>query len=145
MHIKPQTSLQKREKLLEGFYRSELRKELAKMKNKWEKTTGQVIREIQIKKMKTKWGTSNRQDHRIWLNLELAKKPPKCIEYVLVHEITHFMVKNHTEEFKELLKSFMPNWIQVRKELNKNPLGYHRWDSFFGITQKDKQDNFISI
>jgi hypothetical protein len=78
--------------------------------------------------MKTKWGTCNPKQQRIWLNLELAKKSPHCLEYVLVHELTHLKEKHHNEQFEHLLKSYMPQWDQVKQELNSSILGYSEWE-----------------
>jgi len=89
MYVKPQASLEEKERLIDSFYRSELKKQIPKLLSKWQETTGLHIKEIKIKKMKTKWGTCNPKHQRIWLNLELGKKPLRCLEYVLVHEMTH--------------------------------------------------------
>jgi predicted metal-dependent hydrolase len=76
---------------------------------KWEKKMGVIVNESRIKKMKTKWGTCNRQARRIWLNLELAKKPPECLEYILVHEMVHLLERYHNDHFVALMNHFMPN------------------------------------
>jgi len=77
--------------------------------------------------MKTKWGSCNQKYRRVWLNLELAKKPLQCLEYIIVHEMTHLLEKNHTPEFKRQLASVMPKWAQYKEELNRSILGYSRW------------------
>ncbi|MCW3985170.1 MAG: M48 family metallopeptidase [Candidatus Bathyarchaeota archaeon] len=77
--------------------------------------------------MKTKWGSCNPEHQRVWLNLELAKKTLHSLEYVLVHEMTHFIEKNHPEKFKMLMTSFMPQWNQIKDELNNSKLGYSKW------------------
>ncbi|MEK1854121.1 MAG: M48 family metallopeptidase [Phyllobacterium sp.] len=64
---------------------------------------------------------------RIWLNLELIKKPLKCLEYVVAHELTHFFERDHSERFVELLDSAMPNWRTIRAELNAQPLAHESW------------------
>lgn len=73
--------------------------------------------------MKTKWGTCNIQAKRIWLNLELAKKDKHCLEYVVVHEMTHLLERHHNARFMELMDKFMPNWRFYKDELNRAPLG----------------------
>jgi hypothetical protein len=128
MYINPQATLKKREELMDSFYRSELKKQIPILIRKWEKKTGVHVKEFRIRKMKTKWGTCNPKCQRVWFNLELAKKPLRCIEYVLVHEMTHLIEKNHTEGFKYLMKSFMKQWDQYKEELNNSPLGYSKWD-----------------
>jgi hypothetical protein len=128
LYVKTDSTLKKREKVLEDFYRKELRKHLPKYVKKWEKKTGVNVSEIYIKKMKTKWATSNPKYNRIWINLELAKNSLHCLEYVLVHEITHFLEKNHTDRFYYLMDSFMPQWQQYQEELNNSVLGYFVWN-----------------
>ncbi|MBJ6923154.1 M48 metallopeptidase family protein, partial [Vibrio cholerae] len=74
-----------------------------------------------IKKMKTKWGSCNTQAKRIWLNLELAKKPPECLEYILVHELVHLLERNHNERFKGYMDKLLPDWRERRDLLNRMP------------------------
>jgi predicted metal-dependent hydrolase len=80
-----------------------------------------------VRKMKTKWGSCNIQQRRIWLNLELAKKPPECLEYVVVHEMVHFLERHHNERFKALMSQFLPQWRLRRDTLAKEPLGSENW------------------
>ena len=127
MYIKPGTSGEKREKIMDNFYRSELKKQIPILANKWEKITKIKVKEFRIKKMKTKWGSCSQKNKRIWINLELAKKPLHCLEYIMVHEITHLIEKNHTAKFRMTLDSFMPQWTQYKEELNKSALGYSKW------------------
>jgi len=77
--------------------------------------------------MKTKLGSCNSGAGRIWLNLELIKKPPQCLEYAIIHELSHFHVRHHDERFVALLDSLLPQWRLVRDELNAEPLAYERW------------------
>jgi predicted metal-dependent hydrolase len=128
MYITPQMPQEKRERLMENYYRVELKKQIPTLLDKWLKITGLSVREVKVKKMKTKWGTCNPKQQRIWLNLELAKKTPHCLEYVLVHELTHLKEKHHNEQFERLLKSYMPQWDQVKQELNSSILGYSEWE-----------------
>jgi predicted metal-dependent hydrolase len=78
--------------------------------------------------MKTKWGSCNIEQRRIWLNLELAKKPPECLEYILVHELTHLHERNHNQRFKELLDQFIPHWRTSQKTLKTSPLAHEEWE-----------------
>lgn len=77
--------------------------------------------------MKTKWGSCNTRAKRIWLNLELAKKPPECVEYILVHELVHLLERNHNERFRAHMDKLMPNWRERRDLLNKLPLAFENW------------------
>jgi predicted metal-dependent hydrolase len=129
MFVKPQATFEEKERLMNSFYRSELKKQIPAIVSKWQEITGLQVREVQIKRMKTKWGTCNPKCQRVWLNLELAKKPLRCLEYVLVHEMTHLKEKHHNEQFELLLKSYMPQWDQCKQELNNGILGYSEWEN----------------
>jgi predicted metal-dependent hydrolase len=94
---------------------------------KWEGKMGVKVNEFGIKKMKTKWGTCNRQAKRIWLNLELGKKPPECLEYILVHEMVHLLERYHNDRFVSLMDTFMPKWRFYRDELNRFPVSHEDW------------------
>jgi hypothetical protein len=79
--------------------------------------------------MKTKWGTCKREEPRIWLNLELAKKPPECLNYVVVQELVHLVERNHTERFIDMMNRIMPTWRTHRDVLNRLPLAEESWGS----------------
>ncbi|MGD0202570.1 MAG: SprT family zinc-dependent metalloprotease [Candidatus Bathyarchaeia archaeon] len=129
MYVKPQTTLKKKEQLMNAFYRSELKKETPPLIEKWEKIMGITVKEFKIKKMKTKWGTCSPKNQRIWINLELAKKPRHCLEYVLVHEMTHLIEKKHTDQFNSLMYFFIPQGAQYKQELNNDILAYSKWNN----------------
>jgi len=80
-----------------------------------------------IKRMKTKWGSCNIEAKRIWFNLELIKKPPHCLEYIVVHELMHFFERRHSDRFVELMNRALPHWRIVRDELNAEPLSHESW------------------
>lgn len=82
---------------------------------------------VQVKRMKTKWGTCNPETATLWFNLELAKKSPRGLEYVVVHELTHLLEANHGKRFIELMDGFLPDWRARRGELNDEPLADERW------------------
>lgn len=127
LYVRLGTTIQKKGELLDDFYRSELKKYIPSFITKWQDLTGISVEEFKIKKMKTKWGTCNPEYKRVWLNLELAKKPIHCSEYVLVHEMVHLIEKNHTDKFQKLMESFMPQWKRYKDELNDSVLGYSNW------------------
>ena len=77
-----------------------------------------AVNEFGVKKMKTRWGTCNIRDRRIWLNLELAKKDPSCLEFIVVHEMVHLLEKHHTKRFYQLMDKFLPGWREQEKLLN---------------------------
>lgn len=127
LYIKANTTTQEREVIFDRFYRSELRKLVPRLLERWQKKVGVRVNEVRIKKMKTKWGSCNPKDGRIWLNLELAKKALPCIDYVFVHELIHLTEKKHSERFMLFLKSALPQWQDNRDELNKQALGCSTW------------------
>jgi len=88
---------------------------------------GERIAELRIKKMKTRWGSCNPDARRIWLNLELVKKPVSCLEYILVHEMVHLVERHHSDRFRELMDALMPTWQMRRDELNQAPLAHEEW------------------
>jgi predicted metal-dependent hydrolase len=95
---------------------------------RWQKKLGVQTEKVIIKKMKTKWGTCNSDDRRIWLNLELAKKPMHCLNYVFVHELCHLIEKKHSDRFTEVLENALPNWKHYKDELNHSTLSYWKWE-----------------
>ena len=94
---------------------------------KWEPRVGVTVADLRIKKMKTRWGSCNAEAERIWLNLELAKKPPSCLAYILVHEMVHFLERDHNDQFRELMDGLMPQWRLYRDTLNRAPLAHEEW------------------
>ena len=122
------SSPSQRKAVFEKFYRSELKRVIPRLLEKWQDRLGVQAKEVRIKKMKTKWGTCNPHDGRIWLNLELAKKASPCVDYVFVHELAHIREKNHSDRFFELLESAMPHWKRYKVELNSSTLSYWKWD-----------------
>ena len=116
-----------REATLDKWYRRNLRERLPELLSKWEPVVGERAAEVRVRKMKTLWGSCNTEARRVWLNLELVKKPPACLEYVLVHELVHLTERGHGSRFYELMDRFMPTWRSRRDELNKAPLARADW------------------
>ena len=116
-----------REQLLLRWYRKELRTLIPPIIEKWEAELGIEVAEWGIKKMKTKWGSCNPSARRIWLNLELAKKPLASLEYIVVHEMIHLLERRHNNHFKELMDNALPQWRLTRDELNQAPLAHEKW------------------
>lgn len=127
LQVRPGTNRDRREAILHRWYRQQLREQIPQLIAKWEPETGVTVADWGIKKMKTRWGTCNSQAQRIWLNLELAKKPASCLEYILVHEMIHFLERHHNERFQELMDKRMPQWRLHREELNRAPLAHEEW------------------
>lgn len=127
LYVRPNTSEAERAAILEKWYRDELKLLAPKLIAKWEKVIGVQSNEFGIRKMKTKWGTCNIEAKRIWLNLELAKKPLECIEFIVVHELVHLLERSHNAVFVSYMNKFMPKWRFYREELNKLPFSHVDW------------------
>lgn len=128
LHVRQGSDVGARERVFIRWYREELRNRAATLIEKWASAMEISAPTWGIKRMKTKWGTCNIDARRIWLNLELVKKPPQCIEYIVVHELTHFFERNHSDRFVAFMDRVLPNWRALRDELNAEPLADEAWD-----------------
>lgn len=117
-----------RERVLHRWYREQLQEQIPPLLQKWERTLGVRATDWGIKRMKTKWGSCNAEAGRIWLNLELAKKSPECLEYLVAHELAHLRVRHHDDRFNALMDRHLPRWRVIRTALNKAPLANERWE-----------------
>jgi predicted metal-dependent hydrolase len=127
LQVKPNTDLQNKQVLLQEWYREQLKNLVPKYISKWEEKMQVKVSEFGIKKMKTKWGTCNREAKRIWINLELAKKPLECLEYIVVHEMVHLLERNHNDRFISYMNKFLPQWRHYKEELNRLPVSHVDW------------------
>ena len=114
---------QTNQKLLEQWYRHRLSEQIPPLITKWEPKIKRNVCEWRIKKMKTRWGTCNPAAQRIWLNLELAKTPHECLEYVLVHEMVHLLERSHNATFHAYMDTFLPDWRQRKMLLSRFIIG----------------------
>ena len=112
-----------------SWYRARLRERIPEMVAKWEPRVGVRVAEWRIRRMKTRWGTTNLDAGRIWLNSELAKKPVSCLEYVVVHEMIHLIERGHNARFRGILDRVMPGWRTRLDELNRAYLADEKWDA----------------
>ena len=127
LYVRPDSDIQKKHDVMEQWYREQLKELVPSIIQKWEKIMGVSPNEFAIKRMKTKWGTCNREAKRIWLNLELAKKPYPCIEYIVVHEMAHLLERNHNSNFVAIMDNYLPEWKQLKMEFNKLPVSHVEW------------------
>jgi hypothetical protein len=127
LFVNPGTSIQNRALVLSEFYRAQLKAQVEKLIPEWQQRIAVEVADWHVKKMKTKWGSCNVGAKRIWFNLELAKKPPECLEYILVHELIHLLERKHNERFRAHMDKFMPNWRERRDLLNTLPLAFGTW------------------
>lgn len=127
LQVRPESDRQTRERVLHRWYRRQLGEQIPPLLAKWEPRIQETVSEVRIKRMKTLWGSCNAAARRVWLNLELAKKPLSCLEFILVHEMGHFLERHHNERFLTLMDSLMPSWRHHRDELNRMPLAHEDW------------------
>jgi len=117
LRVRPGSDRDQRTAVLNRWYRQRLREQIPQLITKWEPAIGVTVAEWRIKKMKTRWGSCNVDARRIWLNLELAKKPLSCLEYVLVHEMVHLLERYHNDCFRGYMDRILPQWRLHRQEL----------------------------
>jgi predicted metal-dependent hydrolase len=127
LYIKSDTTRETKANLMKEWYRKELKKQIPELIDKWESIIGVKASNWGIRQMRTKWGSCNTDTKKIWLNLELAKKPTICLEYILVHELVHLLERNHNEQFVKYMNEFMPKWRLYRDELNNLPVAHNDW------------------
>ena len=127
LFVRPNTSTEQRQIILNEWYRRHLKNQIPSIIQKWEKIIGVSVSSWGVKLMKTKWGTCNIEDKRIWINLELAKKPLRCLEYIVVHEMLHLVERHHNDNFSSLMDSLIPQWRQYKDELNSLPVSHGDW------------------
>lgn len=128
LFVNPGRTTAQREAVLLRWYRQQLNTLIPPLVAQWEKTLGVQASSWGIKRMKTKWGSCNPDSRRMWFNLELAKKPVQCLEYIVVHELAHLIERCHTERFTSLMDCHLPNWRSRREVLNRLPLAHGSWD-----------------
>lgn len=128
LQVPPGSSVEHKSKVLKEWYRKQLKEQIPPLLEHWEAIIGVQANDWGVKLMRTKWGACNTRAKRIWLNLELAKKPTICLEYILVHELVHLHERHHNDRFIRLMDQFMPKWRLIREELNRAPLSHLDWE-----------------
>lgn len=127
LYVRSDNNIARRELVMSAWYRAHLRQAVPQLVEKWEKIIDVEVADCGIKRMKTKWGSCTIEAGRIWLNLELAKKSPHCLEFIVVHEMVHLLERHHNERFVDFMNKFLPQWRQYREELNRAPLAHAEW------------------
>lgn len=116
-----------RQMTTEEWYRLQIKQSVPPLIAKWERTMGVKVERFFVQRMKTKWGSCNPLTGSIRLNTELAKKPPECLEYIVVHEMAHLLEPTHNARFVALMDRFMPKWQFYRDQLNRFPVSHEEW------------------
>jgi len=127
LQVRPGSSLKKKSQVLNEWYRKQLQDALPAIINKWEKVINVSVSKVSVRKMKTRWGSCTPENSHIRINLELAKKPLGCLEYIVVHEMIHIIEPTHNHKFVELIDKHMPKWRFYRDELNLLPVRHDDW------------------
>ncbi|WP_304052494.1 SprT family zinc-dependent metalloprotease [Nitrosomonas communis] len=127
LSVRPGTDQERKQALLEAWYRENLRQAVPALIEKWQSRMGVCVTRFYVQSMKTKWGSCSVHSGSIRLNTELAKKPRACLEYIVVHEMTHLLEPTHNSRFIGLMDRFMPKWRFYRDELNRLPVRYEEW------------------
>ena len=127
LNIRPGADDDKKQSVLDEWYRDQLKEEINLLIQKWAPHMGVEEPTFIARKMKTKWGSCTPSARSIRINLELAKKPPECLEYIVVHELTHLLEPTHNSRFIALMTKFMPKWRFYRDELNQLPVRHENW------------------
>ena len=127
LHVRPGASEDTKQAIIAQWYREQVKSAVPALIAKWEPIMGVKVGRVFVQKMKTKWGSCNPASRSIRLNTELAKKPRECLEYVVVHEMTHLLERHHNERFVTLMDANIPQWRQYRDLLNRSPLAHEEW------------------
>ena len=122
LRLRPGSDMVKRREVLDAWYREQIRDAVPNLLSRWQPLMGVKANRVLVQRMKTKWGSCNPASALIRLNTDLARKPPACLEYIIVHELVHLLEPTHNRRFQELMDLFMPHWRQVKSELNSLPV-----------------------
>lgn len=128
LQVRPGTDQARCEEVLDAWYRQQVRDAIPALLSKWEPLLRVKVERVFVQRMKTKWGSCTPESAYIRLNTDLAKKPPECLEYILVHELVHLLEPTHNERFVALMDLYLPNWQHIRRRLNELPVRHENWD-----------------
>jgi predicted metal-dependent hydrolase len=127
LHIRPDATTERKEAVLDEWYREQLKAALPALLAKWQRVLGVEVSRFFVQRMKTKWGGCSPATRTLRLNSELAKKPPECLEYIVVHELMHLIEPTHNAHFVALMDLHMPKWRHYREILNNLPVRAESW------------------
>lgn len=127
LRVRPGAEHAKRQEIVEEWYREQLHDALPPLVAKWQRLIGVIVRKYFVQQMKTKWGSCNHRSGSIRLNTDLARKPRRCLEYIVVHEMVHLLEPRHNARFVALMDQFVPKWQSIQQELNRLPIRHEDW------------------
>lgn len=128
LQVRPGVDRVRCEAVLDAWYRQQVRDAVPPLLDKWEPLLGVKANRVFVQRMKTKWGSCTPAAGHIRLNTDLAKKPPECLEYIVVHELVHLLEPTHNEQFVVLMDLYLPHWRHLRQQLNRLPVRHEDWD-----------------
>lgn len=127
LQVRPGTDEAKRQAIIEAWYREQLKDAVPPLLRRWQPLLGVTVARFFVQQMKTRWGSCNPGNGTIRLNTDLAKKPPQCLEYLVVHEMAHLREPTHNPRFIALMDQFLPDWRLRRDSLNQLPVRHEDW------------------
>lgn len=127
LRVRPGSSIEKKAEVMEAWYRGQVQKKVPELIQTWEPKLHVEVARVQVRRMKTRWGSCTPAKGSILLNTELAKKPAACLEYILVHEMVHLLEPTHNEHFRTLMDLHYPRWRLAREQLNRLPVRHETW------------------
>ena len=127
LRVRPGADADARAALLAAWHRDQIRTRAAALLDRWGDRIGVRVQRLYVQHMKTRWGSCTPATGSIRLNTELARKPPQCLEYILVHELLHLLEPTHSRRFADLLDHHLPDWKSRRDLLNRLPIRHEEW------------------
>ena len=127
LRVRPGTTKARMAAILELWYREQIKATVPELIEKWAAILKVEVDRVLVQQMKTRWGGCNPDTGIIRLNTELARKPTEYLEYVVIHELVHLLEPTHNARFISLMDQSLPNWRQIKDELNRLPLRDEIW------------------
>ena len=122
LNVRHNSSCSHRAEVLSAWYKEQLTPLVEEYIAKWEEVFGVKLSSFEIRSMSAKWGTCSKAKSKAIFNVELAKKPPACVEYVVAHELAHLIERTHNADFRAILDRYFPDWRAIKDSLNHFPV-----------------------
>lgn len=119
LHVRSNATVAAKRTMINAWYRQHLEQSIPPLLQKWESVMGVRSSHVSLRQMKTRWGSCSPGSRRIRLNIELAKKSPDCLEYVVVHELVHLLEPSHNHRFVAFMDKYLADWRRRKDELNR--------------------------
>lgn len=119
--VRPGADLATRDAIVSAWYREQVREAALPLIAAWEARMGVAVNRCFVQRMTTRWGSCHPSRRNVRLNAELGRRPPECLEYVVVHELAHLLEPRHDTRFYAVLDRHLPTWRHARRALNESP------------------------